>query len=118
MPRSPTITAVNNPVSKRSLKYWVVMILTTLSGFGVSFVSFVLWGYVRMSGKDFQGQLIAGDPSVNNQFPTTYNTMGDIVGGTNAIANGMFGYAWWIAVIVGGLLATWLLLKFTRRYIG
>jgi hypothetical protein len=42
--------------------------------------------------------------------------MRSVAEGTNPIMQAMGSYAWWIAVVVGGLIASYALLKLLQRY--
>ena len=63
-----------------------------------------------------EGQLIAGDPALNKNLPTTLNTMQAAMDGNDPLLIAMGSYVWWIMVMVGGLIAAFFILKMMRRY--
>jgi hypothetical protein len=64
-----------------------------------------------------QGQLLAGDPSLNREFPTTLNTMHGAMDGQNPILESMGSYGFWVVVVIGGLIAAFIILKLMRRFV-
>ena len=89
---------------------------SAIGGFALSFL--VLTSQVILqSSKNFQGQLLAGDPTANRNFPTTLNAMRSVSDGDNQIMQAMTSYAWWIVVIFGGIIASFALLKIMRKYV-
>ncbi len=83
-------------------------------GFLASFLVFLV---AATQSRVFQGQLIAGDPNVNKQYPTTLNTMQSALSGGNPIASAMTSYTWWICVVIGGIFFSFIVFKLVRRYI-
>ncbi|OGJ66776.1 hypothetical protein A3A67_03940 [Candidatus Peribacteria bacterium RIFCSPLOWO2_01_FULL_51_18] len=88
--------------------------LSALGGFAASFLIFLV---AARQSNTFRGQLIAGDPAVNRQFPSTLNTMQTALSGGNPIASSMTSYGFWVAVIIFGSALSFLILKLLRRYV-
>jgi len=64
-----------------------------------------------------QGQLLAGDPTANREFPTTLNTMHAAMDGQSSVLNAMGSYGFWIAVTIGGVVASFIIFRLARRYV-
>jgi len=90
--------------------------IALVGGFFASFLTFTVTAYER-AGVSLLGQLIAGDPQANREFPTTLNTLQAAVGGEDPLVQAMSSYGWWIAVLIGGLIAAAIILKLMRRYV-
>lgn len=88
---------------------------SVIGGFGISFLVFGSQ-VILQSSKVQRAQLLAGDPTANRDMPTTLNAVRAVTEGTSPMLQAMGSYVWWIAVIVGGLIATYVLLKMIRRY--
>jgi hypothetical protein len=86
-----------------------------VGGFLASFLTFAVTAY-NQTGQSFLGQLLAGDPVSNQEFPTTLGTMQASIGGDPLISS-MSSFGWWVAVMVGGLIAATVILKMMRRYV-
>jgi hypothetical protein len=86
-----------------------------VGGFAASFLTFTVTTYTTNSG--MRGQLMAGDPAVNQELPTTLNMMQSAMDGNNSMLNSMGSYTWWILVIIVGLIGAFVLLKVMRRYV-
>lgn len=100
----------------RSPRLLLETALSLIGGFLASFLAFVFVtateGY-----RSLPGQLVAGDPSLNRQYPTTLNTVQDVIGGNNAIIEGFKSELWWFGVGVGTIVAAMILFKLIRRYV-
>ena len=64
-----------------------------------------------------RGQLVAGDPTVNREFPTTLNTMHAAMDGQDSVIGALGSYGFWVAVVIGGILASFALFKLVRNYV-
>lgn len=84
-------------------------------GFAASFLAFSVTTFTQSYG--MKGQLLAGDPTVNRQMPTTLNAMQGAMDGSNPMMHAMTSYAWWIMVVCGGIIAAFIILKMMRRYV-
>lgn len=89
--------------------------ISITGGFTASFLTFVVSSYVQVGG--MRGQLVAGDPNLNRQLPTTLNTFQGAIDGNNAILHSMSSYGWWTMVVLGGIVASFIAFKFVRRYV-
>ena len=90
--------------------------LSAVGGFAASFTAFVVTTYMQHS-RALQGQLLAGDPTQNRQFPTTLNTMHAAMDGQNSILGSMGTYGFWVAVTIGAVIAGLIIFKMMRRYV-
>lgn len=90
--------------------------IALVGGFFASFLTLAFSVY-QQSSTTFLGQLLAGDPVDNQQFPTTLGSMQAAIGGDDPLLNAMGSYGWWVAVMIGGLIAAAVLLKLMRRYV-
>lgn len=93
------------------------IVTALVGGFAASFLTFVVTTYTQYYGHNMQGQLLAGDPTMNREFPTTLNTMHAAMDGQNPVLESMSSYGWWTLVIIGGLIAAFIILKLMRRYV-
>ncbi|MBP7113884.1 MAG: hypothetical protein KBA40_00350 [Candidatus Peribacteraceae bacterium] len=91
--------------------------VSVVGGFAASFMAFVVNTYTQNYGKGIQGQLLAGDPSANREFPTTLNTMHAAMDGQSSVLNAMGSYGFWIAVMIGGVIASFIIFRLARRYV-
>lgn len=89
--------------------------VSVIGGFAASFLTFTVAPY--MSGARHGAQLIAGDPSVNRELPTTLNMMQRALDGQNPVLSSLGNYGWWVAVVLGGIIASFIIFRMTRRYI-
>ena len=94
----------------------IEVIVSVAGGFAASFLTFTVTSFTQTQGS-MRGQLIAGDPTINRQFPTTLNMMHAALDGSDPIAGVLTGYAWWVAVIIGGIAASFIIFKLARRYV-
>ena len=92
------------------------IILTIAGGFISSFLAFVFATYSTAS-RSLSGQLVAGDPAINREFPTTLNAIRATVDGTGSLSTAMSSFAWWNAVIIGGIVCSFILFRLIRRYV-
>ncbi len=92
------------------------VIVSIVGGFAASFLSFFVTTYTGGS-HSLGGQLLAGDPTINRQFPSTLNTMHAALDGSDPIANALTSYTWWTAVVIGGIVASFVVFKLIRRYV-
>lgn len=90
------------------------IVLSGIGGFLGSFMIFILGAY---QSRVYQGQLLAGDPNLNRQYPTTLNAMKSTLAGENPIASALTSYAWWTCVVVGGIVLSFVVFKLVRRYV-
>ncbi len=90
--------------------------LSAIGGFATSFTAFVVTTYMQHS-TSLQGQLLAGDPTQNKEFPTTLNTMHAVMDGQNSILGSMGTYGFWVAVTMGAVIAGFIIFKMMRRYV-
>lgn len=88
--------------------------IALVGGFLSSFLAFAATTVQRTNY--LEGQLIAGDPALNKNLPTTLNTMQAAIDGNDPLLIAMGSYVWWIMVLVGGLIAAFFILKMMRRY--
>lgn len=91
--------------------------VSVVGGFAASFMAFVVSTSTQNYGKNMQGQLLAGDPAANREFPTTLNTMYSAMNGQSSVLNAMGSYGFWIAVVIGGIIASFIIFKLARRYV-
>lgn len=90
--------------------------IAIVGGFFASFLTFMVAAY-QTTNSTFLSQLLAGDPVANREFPTTLNTLQAAVNGEDPLLTSMSSYGWWIAVMIGGLIAAAVILKLMRRYV-
>lgn len=90
--------------------------VSAIGGFAASFLAFTLTTYTQHSGS-MQGQLLAGDPTQNRNFPTTLNTMHAAMDGQSSVLGAMGTYGFWIAVTIGAVIAGLIIFKLARRYV-
>lgn len=92
--------------------------IAMVSGFFASFLTFAVSTYQQAGiGVSQLGQLLAGDPVANRAEPTTLNTLQAAMHGEDPLIASMSSFGWWIAVMIGGLIAAALILKMMRRYV-
>lgn len=89
--------------------------LSVLMGFTASFLLFTMSVYSSAGG--MRGQLMAGDPTANRQFPTTLNAMKGAIDGSDPMISAMSSYGFWYTVILGGIVVSYIIFKVARRYI-
>jgi hypothetical protein len=89
--------------------------LSVVSGFTASFLVMIAASTGQYGG--MQGQLVAGDPNLNRELPTTLNAMKGVVSGTDPLLTSMGSYGFWLTVILGGIVASFVALKMLRRYV-
>jgi hypothetical protein len=90
------------------------IVISLVGGFLASFLAFAA---TTMQRTDYlQGQLLAGDPALNRELPTTLNVMQAAMTGNDPLVSAMGSYLWWILVMIGGLIAAFIILKMMRRY--
>ena len=92
------------------------LLISVISGFTASFVTFTVAQYVNISG-GLRGQLMAGDPTANRQFPSTLNSMKGAMDGTDSMVSSLTSYGFWMTVILGGIVASMVAFKMLRRYV-
>lgn len=95
---------------QQPLPEWMKISLASTGGMASSFAAFLVFTAMQ-SGTAMRGQLVAGDPAVNRQYPTTLGSMQASLTGENAIAGAMSSYVWWIGVVIGGVVLTWVFLR-------
>ncbi len=88
--------------------------ISIVGGFIASFLTFLLLPLYHMTG--LTGQLIAGDQAANRQFPTTLNMMHAALDGSNPMITNLSSFSWWVMVLCGAILASFILFKLLRRY--
>ena len=86
-----------------------------VGGFLLSFGFFAGSTYVQLSG--MQGQLVAGDPNLNRQLPTTLNAFQGAINGSNPMMSALTSYGWWMTVLLGTIVAAFAIFKVARRYV-
>lgn len=90
------------------------VLIALIGGF---FASFLAFATLTVQNTDyFQAQLMAGDPAANRTLPTTLHTLQGAMDGTDPLIAAMGSYAWWILVMIGALVAAFIILKLMRRY--
>lgn len=89
--------------------------VSVIGGFAASFLTFAVTTTQKFGA--MQGQLLAGDPELNKEFPTTLNTMHAAMDGQNSLLNSMSSSAFWLLVIIGGVIASFIIFKLMRRYV-
>jgi hypothetical protein len=92
------------------------MAISMVGGFAASFLTFLFASTTRLGGP-IGGQLVAGDPAINAQFPTTLHTIQNTVGGNSSIMSAMTSYGWWVGVVICGFIGTIIIFKLMRRYV-
>lgn len=90
--------------------------ISIIGGFAASFLTFSITAYSEYSSS-MRGQLIAGDPTLNRQYPTTLSMMQSGIDGTNPILQSMSSYGWWMAVLIGAIVAAFIIFRLIRRYV-
>jgi|GEM_PF-1449050 len=100
----------------RSHHRGIEIALATLGGFAASFLA-LAFTVTSRSFRSLSGQLLAGNPEANREFPTTLNTMQSAIEGGNPILRSMTSYGWWVAIIILGVLCSLILLKLVRKYV-
>jgi hypothetical protein len=90
--------------------------VSAIGGFAASFLTFTVTSFTQNNGA-MQGQLIAGDPNINKEFPTTLNTMHAVMDGQNSMLGTMSSYGFWTAVMIGSVFAALIIFKLARRYV-
>lgn len=93
----------------------IEIIVSIISGFAASFLTFVVTAY-HQSGRSLGGQLVSGDPRDSAQFPSTYNMLKGAVDGSNPLASAMANDLWWMMVVIGGIVAAFIIFKVRQRY--
>lgn len=99
----------------RSHHLGIQIAVSAIGGFAASFLAFAVTTYTR--GQSLQGQLLAGDPAKNREFPTTLNTMHAAMDGQNSLLSAMGSYGFWIAVMIGAVIAALVIFRLARRYV-
>ncbi len=94
----------------------IEVIVAVVGGFSASFLTFVITTYTQYH-RSLSGQLVAGDTTVHRELPTTLNMMHAAMDGRDPIASAMTNYGWWIAVLIGGVIASLIIFKLARRYV-
>ena len=92
-----------------------LVLVSVTGGFTASFLTFAVSTYVQVGG--MRGQLVAGDPNLNRQYPSTLNAFQGAVDGSNSMMASMSSYGWWLMVFLGGIVASFIAFKFVRRYV-
>ncbi len=95
-------------------KNFFEIVIAIMGGFSSSFIALVMVMYTRADS--ITGQLLAGDPSANKEYPTTLNTMQGAMDGSDAIMNAMGSFTWWTMVMIGAVAASFIILKLMRKY--
>ncbi len=90
--------------------------VSVIGGFAVSLLTFTITTVTR-NYHAIQGQLLAGDPTQNREFATSLNSMQASMVGENPMLNSMGSYGWWLMVLVGGLMVSFIFFKLVRRYV-
>ncbi len=104
------------PPKRQPMPEWMKMSMASAGGMATSFAAFLT--FTVMQSGSMRGQLVAGDPSVNRQFPSTLNSLQASLTGDNPIAGAMSSYVWWTGVIVGGVVLSWVFLRMLRNRLG
>lgn len=91
-------------------------VVSIVGGFAASFLA-LSFSVMMQSERGMRGQLLAGDPLLNKDQPTTYNIAHGIADGSNPMIAAMASYGWWTAVIIGGMIASLIIFKLMRRYV-
>lgn len=99
------------PLTKRSRT-----ILSIVGGFAASFLTFLFSAYTRGLGS-MRGQLVAGDATANRELPTTLNMMHGAFDASDPVIAALSSYTWWTVVLIFGCIASFVLLRVTRRYV-
>lgn len=100
----------------RSHHLGIEIAVSVIGGFAASFLTFVVTTYTR-GGPGLQGQLLAGDPTANREFPTTLNTMHAAMDGQSSVLSAMGSYGFWIMVTIGAVIAAMIIFRLARRYV-
>lgn len=90
--------------------------ISIISGFTASFLTFTVAQYVNISG-GLRGQLMAGDPTLNRQLPSTLNAMKGAIDGSDSMVSSLTSYGFWMTVLLGGIVASFVAFKMLRRYV-
>ncbi|MEQ1849931.1 MAG: hypothetical protein ABL890_05085 [Candidatus Peribacteraceae bacterium] len=90
------------------------VMVAVVGGFIASFLAFAATTVQRTDY--LQGQLLAGDPELNKDLPTTLNTIHAAMDGNDPLLQAMGSYAWWIMVLIGAAIAAVIILKLMRQY--
>lgn len=93
----------------------VQAVISVIGGFAASFFVFAASTYVQLGG--MRGQLVAGNQNVNRQYPSTLNAFQGAIDGTNPMMQSFTSYGFWLMVILGGIVASFILFKMARRYV-
>lgn len=102
------------PPAHPPMPEWMKITMASAGGMATSFAGFLAFTLMQTS-TNMRGELIAGDPAVNSQYPSTYNALQASLTGGSSIANAMTSYMWWTGVIIGGGLLAWIFLRFLRQ---
>ncbi len=89
--------------------------ISLLGGLIASMLAFTATLY--LSNSEMRGQLLAGDPTANRELPTTLNAFKDAADGTTLLMQNLSSPVWWVAVIIGGLIAALIIFRLMRRYV-
>lgn len=91
------------------------LILAVLGGFTASFLALVGNTYLQFNDQ-FRSQLLAGDPSLNKDYPTTLNTMHGAMDAGTAVSQMLGSTVFWVLIGFGTLLGAWILFRVMQRY--
>ncbi len=91
--------------------------LSLIGGFAASFLAFSFSTYTQHFGVIQKGQLVAGDVVANRELPTTLNAFRSAADGSNPLIASLTSTSWWVAVMMGGFVAAFILFKWMRRYV-
>ena len=69
------------------------------------------------SSSAWKGQLLAGDPTLNRDMPTTLNAFKNAADGTQTLMQNLSSPLWWAFVIGGGIIAAFIIFKILRKYV-
>jgi hypothetical protein len=93
---------------------WKSLLIASFLGFVLSFGTLTTFTYLQVGRVVERAQLIAGDPAVNRQFPTTYNLLQENM--RLQVAAATLASIWfWLFVIVLSVLFALFILRVLRR---
>lgn len=87
--------------------------LALAGGFLLSFGTMLVLPLLRSNS--LTGQLLAGDPTVNRQYPTTLNMVHASISGQSTMLHNLGSMGWWMMVMVGTIVGAFFFLALLRR---
>jgi hypothetical protein len=90
--------------------------LSLFLGFCASFL-LLAGSLVLQKFSNLQGQLVAGDTEQNRALPTTLNMLRGAADGTDPIMQPLMSFGFWIAVVLFGIVGTFMAFRLMRRFV-